>query len=142
MKDFKDLRVWSKAHELTIALYRITREFPKEELFGLTSQMRRSAASIGANFAEGSARRSDGDLTRFLNIARGSAGELEYHLLLARDLELLPDSRFQQLAKQVDDIQRMLTALINQVQPLTSERRARLRRSADFARSQPEARSS
>ena len=142
MKDFKDLRVWSKAHELTIAVYRATRGFPKEELFGLTSQIRRSAASIGANIAEGSARRTDGEFTRFLHIARGSAGELEYHLLLARDLELLPESGFQPLAKQVDDVQRMLSALINQVQPLVSERRIRGRRSSDFACSQPAARSS
>jgi four helix bundle protein len=70
VKDFKDLRVWSKAHCLTIGVYKATREFPKEELFGMTSQMRRAASSIGANIAEGSGRRSDGELTRFLHIAR------------------------------------------------------------------------
>ena len=118
MKDFKDLRVWSKAHELTIGVYRATKEFPKEELFGITSQMRRSASSVGSNIAEDSGRRCDGDLTRFLNIARGSAAELEYHLLLARDLDMLPQDKFQILSKQVDEVQRMLTALIQQVQPV------------------------
>ncbi|MFZ0481563.1 MAG: four helix bundle protein [Terriglobales bacterium] len=71
MHDFKDLRVWTKAHVLTVAVYRSTREFPREELFGLTSQMRRASSSIGANIAEGCGRRSDGELTRFLHIARG-----------------------------------------------------------------------
>jgi four helix bundle protein len=118
VKDFKDLRVWAKAHSLAIDIYRATREFPKEELFGLTSQMRRCASSIGANIAEGSGRKSDGELTRFLHIARGSAAELEYHLLLAHDLSLLPDSKHHLLAKQTDEIQRMLTALIQQVQPV------------------------
>jgi four helix bundle protein len=86
MEDFKDLRVWAKAHELTLILYARTRSFPKDELYGLTSQLRRSAASVGANIAEGCGRRSDGEMKRFLQIARGSVSELEYHLLLARDL--------------------------------------------------------
>src|ERR1035441_2672091 len=68
MKDFKELKVWSKAHELTIAIYGLTRTFPREEIYGLTSQVRRSAASIGANIAEGCGRRSDGEMTRFLQI--------------------------------------------------------------------------
>ena len=118
MKDFKDLRVWTKAHSLTLGIYKATRGFPREELFGLTSQMRRSASSIGANIAEGSGRRSDGELTRFLHIARGSAAELEYHLLLARDLELLTEITHGLLAKQTDEVQRMLTSLIQQVQPV------------------------
>ena len=79
--------------------------------------MRRAASSIGANIAEGAGRRSDGELTRFLHIARGSAAELEYHLLLARDLDLLSSARFDLLSAQVDEIQRMLTSLIQQVQP-------------------------
>jgi len=86
VKDFKELKVWCKAHELTLVVYRLTRSFPKDELFGLTGQLRRSAASIGANIAEGCGRRSDGEFTRFLQIARGSVSELECHLLLARDL--------------------------------------------------------
>ncbi len=83
MEDFKNLKVWKKAHELTLMLYRLTRAFPKDEIYGLTSQIRRSAASVEANIAEGCGRRSDPELRRFLQIARGSASELECHLLLA-----------------------------------------------------------
>ena len=90
----------------------------------MTSQMRRAASSIGANIAEGTGRRSDGELTRFLHIARGSAAELEYHLLLARDLDLLPNAKFDLLQKQVDEVQRMLTSLILQVQPVQRAKRA------------------
>ncbi len=125
MKDFKDLRVWEKAHSLTIGVYRATRKFPKEELFGMTSQMRRAASSIGANIAEGSGRRSDGELTRFLHIARGSAAELEYHLLLARDLDLMSRATSELLGKQVDEVQRMLTSLIQKVQPIQRAKVAR-----------------
>ena len=127
MKDFKDLRVWTKAHSLTLGIYKATRGLPREELFGLTSQMRRSASSIGANIAEGSGRRSDGELTRFLHIARGSAAELEYHLLLARDLQLLSDITHGLLAKQTDEVQRMLTSLIQQVQPVQLVKKAAAR---------------
>jgi len=127
VKDFKDLRVWTKAHSLTLGIYKATRGFPREELFGLTSQMRRSASSIGANIAEGSGRRSDGELTRFLHIARGSAAELEYQLLLARDLELLSDITHSLLAKQTDEVQRMLTSLIQQVQPVQLIKKAAAR---------------
>lgn len=111
MKDFKDLKVWSKSHELALAIYRITAKFPKEELYGLTSQVRRAAVSIAANIAEGCGRRSDGELSRFLQISRGSASELEYHLLLARDLGFLsmPDSR--ELQARIVEVQRMLTSL-------------------------------
>lgn len=126
MKDFKDLRVWSEAHDVTLSIYRDTKAFPKEELFGLTSQMRRSASSIGANIAEGSGRRSDGELTRFLRIARGSAAELEYHLILARDLELLSEDKFLDLSRRVDDVQRMLTGLIQHVDVISGKKVARM----------------
>ena len=118
MKDFKELKVWTKAHEMTMGVYQQTRCFPKEELYGLTSQLRRSAASIGANIAEGSGRRSDGEFARFLQIARGSASELEYHLLLARDLRLLQEDAFHRLDTQVTEVQRMLTSLVQRVQPV------------------------
>jgi len=112
MKNYKELRVWEKAHTLTLAIYGATCAFPKEELYGLTSQLRRAAASIGANIAEGSGRRTEGEICRFLQIARGSASELEYHVLLARDLRFLTDADFVKLTKQADEVQRMLTALI------------------------------
>lgn len=129
MNDFKQLKVWQKAHCITLQIYRDTRTFPKEELFGLVSQMRRSASSIGANIAEGAGRRSDGEFARFLHIARGSATELEYHILLARDLGFLPNSGFDELARQIDEVERMLTSLIQQVQPVLSGK-AGLRKSA------------
>jgi four helix bundle protein len=98
---------WDALH-----VYNATRGFPKEELYGLTSQVRRSAASIGANIAEGSGRRSNNEIGRFLQIARGSASETEYHLLLAHDLDVLRDEDFRELSRQADELQRMLTALI------------------------------
>jgi four helix bundle protein len=115
VEDFKDLRVWAKAHELTLNVYQKTRSFPKEELYGLTSQIRRSAASVGANIAEGCGRRSDGEMRRFLQIARGSANELEYHLLLAKDLHLLQTAEFADLEGRVLEIQRMLASLAAKV---------------------------
>jgi four helix bundle protein len=115
MTDFKQLKVWKKAHEMTLRTYRLTATFPKQEMYGLTSQLRRSAASIGANIAEGCGRRSDGEMYRFLQIARGSACEIEYHFLLARDLCLLSQDGFQRLTHQADEIQRMLTALMQSI---------------------------
>ncbi|HUM04508.1 MAG TPA: four helix bundle protein [Terriglobales bacterium] len=118
MTDFKELRVWEKAHALTVLIYGMTRTFPKEEIYGLTSQVRRSAASSGTNIAEGCGRRSDGEMTRFLQIARGSASETEYHLLLARDLGLLLDADYRKAEQRVIEIQRMLTSLVQKVQPV------------------------
>jgi len=111
MEDFKDLKVWNKAHELTLALYARSRSFPKDELYGLTSQLRRAAASIGANIAEGCGRRSDAEMRIFVQIARGSASELEYHLLLARDLEFISASEFNEMQPKLLEIQRMLASL-------------------------------
>jgi four helix bundle protein len=117
VKDFKDLKVWVKAHEVTLAIYQGTRKFPREEIYGLTSQMRRAAASIAANIAEGCGRRSDAELHRFLQIARGSASELEYHLLLARDLHFVSDAEFRQVEPQIVEVQRMLTSLVQRLRP-------------------------
>jgi four helix bundle protein len=118
VKRFKELKVWRKALEMTVAVYGITRGFPREELYGLTSQLRRSAASIGANIAEGCGRRSDGEMARYLQIARGSASEVEYHVLLARDLHYLREEEWQELSCQADELQRMLTALIQKFRPV------------------------
>ena len=84
MKDFRDLRVWNEAHQLTLAIYQATTRFPRHELFGLTSQMRRCSVSIGANIAEGCGKRGNNEFQRFLVIASGSASELDYELLLAK----------------------------------------------------------
>jgi four helix bundle protein len=86
MQNFKELKVWQKAHRLTLDVYKVTTRFPKDEMFGLTSQMRRSSASIPTNIAEGCGRDSRAELARFLSIAMGSASELEYQLILAKDL--------------------------------------------------------
>ncbi|GGF25425.1 four helix bundle protein [Hymenobacter cavernae] len=89
MFDFRKLRIWQEGQELTFAIYRITRDFPKDELFGLTSQMRRSASSVPHNIAEGCGRQSARDLLRFLTIVMGSASELASQLLLAQGLNYL-----------------------------------------------------
>jgi four helix bundle protein len=111
MRNFKELKVWEKAHLLTLEIYDSTKSFPKNGLFGLTSQIRRSAASIGANLAEGCGRRGDGEMARFVAIAMGSASELEYHLLLARDLNLLSDSEHQSHQVELTSIRMMLSSL-------------------------------
>jgi four helix bundle protein len=116
MEDFKDLKVWAKAHQLTLIVYEESRSFPRDEIYGLTSQLRRAAASIGANIAEGCGRRSDAEMKRFLQIARGSASELEYHLMLARDLHMLEPKTFEKLDGKILEIQRMLTALVQRIQ--------------------------
>jgi four helix bundle protein len=116
MEDFKNLRVWAKAHALTLAVYQKRRAFPKDEMYGLTSQLRRASDSVGANIAEGCGRRSDAELRRFVQIARGSANEVEYHLLLARDLDFLTKQEYTQLEAKVLEIQRMLAALIQSLQ--------------------------
>lgn len=116
MEDFKQLKVWSKAHEFTLWIYQRTRSFPKDEMYGLTSQIRRASASIGANIAEGCGRRSDPELRRFIQIARGSASELEYHLLLASDLHFLAADEFAAMELKILEIQRMLAALARRLQ--------------------------
>ncbi len=117
MRDFHKLNVWHKSHQLTLDIYAATRQFPKDELYGLTSQSRRSAASIPANIAEGCGRDGDGDFARFLQIALGSASELEYHLLLACDLHLLDSQTHQRLTANVREVKQMLTSFIQKVRP-------------------------
>ena len=118
MKDFRQLKVWQKAHQLTLALYQVTGSFPRDEIYGLTAQIRRACSSIPANLAEGCGRNTDAELARFCSIAAGSASELEYHLLLARDLNLIQPNDYELLAQQVIEIKRMLTVFL---QKLTAE---------------------
>ena len=115
MKDFRDLKVWEKAHELALACYRETNDFPKQEMFGLISQIRRSGSSIAANIAEGCGRRGNAEFQRFLQIAMGSASELEYHLLLSRDLGFLTSMRHTNIEGQLTEVKRMLASLIHKV---------------------------
>jgi four helix bundle protein len=115
MQGFRNLKVWEKAHILTLDVYKSSKGFPRDELYGLTSQMRRSSASIGANIAEGCCRKGDIELGRFLQIAMGSASELEYPLLLARDLEMMKSLDFQRLSGEVIEVKKMLAALIHKL---------------------------
>ena len=115
MRDFRELQVWRKGHHLVLDVYRATSGFPREELYGLTSQVRRSAASIPANLAEGCGRGGDPELARFMQIAMGSASELEYHLLLARDLNHLDNDVYVELEQKVKEVKRMLAPFINRL---------------------------
>jgi four helix bundle protein len=119
MRDFRELKVWQKAHQLTLAIYQATASFPREERYGLTSQLRRACSSIAANLAEGCGRNGDAEFARFCSMAMGSASELEYHLLLARDLELIKPAGYQDLAVRTTELKRMLTSLL---QKLTADR--------------------
>ena len=115
MRKFADIKAWGKAHQLTLAIYNVTRNFPAEERYGLTSQARRAAASVPANISEGCGRESKAELTRFCTIALGSASELEYHLLLARDLGYITAQQHQALHQDVNEVKRMLFAFIQTV---------------------------
>ena len=116
MKDFRDLRVWSKSHQLTLQIYAVTANFPKYELYGPTSQIRRSSASIGANIAEGCGKRGNAEFQRYLQIASGSTSELEYHLLLSRDLGFLSPPEHILMTKQLIEMRKMLTALLQKIE--------------------------
>src|SRR6516225_5224472 len=106
-EDFRELKVWQKAHELTLAVYRLTGGFPRQELYGLSSQLRRAGSSIAANLAEGCGRNGDAELARFCSMAMGSASELEYHLLLARDLKLIQPKDYDALNQRAIELKRM-----------------------------------
>lgn len=115
MKDFRELKVWQKSHQLALKVYQATATFPRDELYGLTSQIRRSCASIPANIAEGCGRGGEAELARFLQVAMGSASELEYHLLLACDLNILNGSESEQLTNEVIEVKRMLSSFIQKL---------------------------
>ncbi|HSB90545.1 MAG TPA: four helix bundle protein [Anaerolineales bacterium] len=117
MQDFHQLKVWEKAHVLTLEVYRMTGRFPRSETFGLSSQLRRASSSIAANIAEGCGRSSRGEFGQFLNQALGSASELEYHLLLARDLGLIRLDAHEEAAAKTVEVKRMLAALSGRVRP-------------------------
>ena len=115
MKDFREILVWQRSHALTLEIYRLTHHFPSEEKFGLVNQMRRAASSIPANIAEGCGRNGDAELKRFMNIALGSACELDYFILLASDLGHLPKHESTKLAGEILEIRRMLGAFIQKL---------------------------
>ncbi len=115
MKDFRNLQIWNRSHGLTLEIYRLTREFPKTETYGLVSQMRRSASSIPTNIAEGCGRNTDRDFARFLDNSMGSASELEYQLILAHDPEYIPRETFERTISELTEIKRMLNAFIQKL---------------------------
>ncbi len=115
MQNYKDLKVWEKAHLFTLKVYETTKNFPKEELYSLTNQLRRSASSIPANIAEGCGKNSKREFAHYLNIALGSANESEYYLILSKDLKYLKENLFETLLNLINEVKGMLIALVNKV---------------------------
>jgi four helix bundle protein len=115
MKDFHNLKVWERAHSLTLALYKVTRSFPKDELYGLISQIRRASSSIPTNIAEGCGRDSQPEMIHFFQIAMGSSSELEYLIILAHDLRYFEDGAYHELSSELVEIRRMLNTYIQKL---------------------------
>ena len=111
MQDFKKLKVWEKSHQLTLATYKATTTFPREEVYGLTSQLRRACASIPANIAEGCGKNSDAELARHARVSMGSGSELSYYLILAHDLGYMPHVRRDERQDALSEVRRMLASL-------------------------------
>lgn len=116
MQDFRNLKVWQKSHGLTLAVYRATQKFPRDEMFALTQQLRRAAVSVSSNIAEGCGRSSNADFARFLWMANGSVKEVDYQLLLANDLGYLDPPIYAELMAILDEVKRMLASLIKSVE--------------------------
>ena len=108
MRDFRELKVWEKAHRLTLDIYQITQSFPREEVYGLQNQMRRAASSVPTNLAEGCGRDTTTELARFLHISMGSLSEVDYQLLLSRDLAYIQGADYDRLLAQLQEVRRML----------------------------------
>jgi four helix bundle protein len=115
MQNYKELKVWEKTHQFTLKIYEVTKVFPREEIYGVTSQMKRAASSMPANIAEGCGKFTQLDLAKFLNIALGSANESEYFILLSKDLAYMSIDNFNILNKLINEIKAMLISLINKV---------------------------
>ena len=115
MKDFKNIEIWKRSHKLTIEIYKATQKFPKEEIFGLTSQIRRAVSSIPANIAEGCGRRTNAELANFLNIASGSASEVEYEILLAKEVGYITAEQCDAWTQEISEIRSMLAAYMRKL---------------------------
>ena len=115
MRDFRKLKVWEKAHHFTLQVYKITKNFPSDERFGLTTQLRRAAASVPTNIAEGCGRDSEKELARFMSISAGSTSEVEYQLILARDLNYIQNETYRELDQQANEVKRMLNGFIKKL---------------------------
>lgn len=116
MQDFRNIEAWHVAHQLTLAVYDITHSFPKHELYGLTSQLRRACASIPTNIAEGCVRRTDSDFARFLYISLSSASEVEYLLLLSHEQSYIGREQHQSLTEEAQRVKRMLASFIRRLE--------------------------
>ena len=115
MQDFRKLQVWGRSHDLTLKIYELTSGFPRDEIYGLTSQIRRACASIPTNIAEGCGRGSSTDFARFLQIVMGSASETEYLILLAHDLKYLNDDQYVALIDTIVSAKKMLASLLRNI---------------------------
>ena len=115
MRDFRQLKVWEESHQLTLEIYRITKNFPKDELFALTNQMRRATVSIPSNIAEGCGRGSNKEYAQFLQFAMGSASELDYQFLLSKDLGYIDLETYRKVNDKVDKVKRQLAMLLKRV---------------------------
>lgn len=115
MRDFRELKIWEAAHYLTLKIYKITKRFPREETYALTSQMRRSSSSIPTNIAEGCGRGTNKEFAHFLQIAIGSSYELDYQILLAKELEYISGDVYQELSSEVSSLQKQIAALLKKV---------------------------
>lgn len=120
MRNFRDLKVWEKAHQLTLATYQVTKRFPKDELYGITTQLRRASVSTPCNIAEGCGRFTDRDFARFLDIAGGSASETEYLFLVSKDLGYCGEDEFVRLASEVNEVKRMLNSFTQKLRAGTN----------------------
>lgn len=115
MRDFRKLVVWEKAHKFALEVYNISKLFPKEELFGITSQIRRAALSIPANIAEGSGKNTSKDFSRYLSIAAGSASEVDYLLFFIKELKIVDDSQVDKLISEISEIKKILNSLQSKI---------------------------
>jgi four helix bundle protein len=119
MKDFRNLKVWERAHKLTLLIYKLTKDFPKDKSYGLTNQMRRSSSSILTNIAKGCGRDSQAELNRFFKLAIGSSSELEYQLILAHDLNYINEKAYQDIVSELSEFRRTLNAFIQKKNVIT-----------------------
>ena len=115
MRDFHQLQIWQRSHKLTLAIYKATNSFPREEVYGLTSQLRRAISSVPANICEGCGRKTDADFARFLQISVGSASEVEYELLLAHDLNYITEKDYNKFNSEIIEIRKMINNFINKL---------------------------
>jgi four helix bundle protein len=120
MRNYRELKVWEKAHAFALRVYSLTQNFPRTEIYGLTNQIRRACVSIPSNIVEGCGRTGNPDFARFLDISLGSANEVDYQLLLAKDLAYLKDPEYESLSREVEEIQKMLTTFILKLRPPAS----------------------